>query len=571
MAETLLSPGVLARENDLSFIQQQPVQAGTAILGPTARGPVLRPTLVTSYSDFKNRFGTTVESGSNEYTYLTSIAAYNFFQQGGTTLLVTRVATGSHTPATSSFISSSLGASGNAFILETLADGTDQNSVGPTGTNQTLLSGSNENLRWEIVNPNTGSGTFTLLIRRGDDSINEKVVLETFTDLTLDPFSNDFITKRIGDITSTLNTSETQFFLQQTGTEPNRSRYVRVKEVNSLTPNFFDNDGVAKPLLTGSIPLAASGTFAAATGDLFGPRAANFYTDINADDTQGLLAVNYDQAINLLNNKDEYRYNLLVAPGLTLQDHSSQLTTIANNARSRGDFMLIADPVRYSSTILNVIVQSTVLNNSYSAVYWPWLQVIDPDRGSTVFVPPSTILPGTFAFNDSVAEPWFAPAGINRGTLNGVIRAERRLTQNNRDELYDNNVNPIATFPNAGVVVFGQKTTQKKASALDRVNVRRLLIALKSFISQVADNLVFEQNTIATRNNFLSQVNPYLASVQERQGLFAFKVVMDETNNTPDVIDRNQLVGQIFLQPTRTAEFIILDFNVLPTGAEFPE
>ena len=116
-----------------------------------------------------------------------------------------------------------------------------------------------------------------------------------------------------------------------------------------------------------------------------------------------------------------------------------------------------------------------------------------------------------------------------------------------------------------------KKTTQKVASALDRVNVRRLLIALKGFISQVADNLVFEQNTVATRNNFLAQVNPYLASVQERQGLFAFKVVMDETNNTADVIDRNQLVGQIFIQPTRTAEFIILDFNILPTGAEFPE
>jgi phage tail sheath protein FI len=131
-------------------------------------------------------------------------------------------------------------------------------------------------------------------------------------------------------------------------------------------------------------------------------------------------------------------------------------------------------------------------------------------------------------------------------------------------------VNSIATFPNTGVVVFGQKTLQKKASALDRVNVRRLLIELKSFISQVADTLVFEQNNIITRNNFLSQVNPYLASVQQRQGLTAFRVVMDESNNTPNVIDNNQLVGQIYLQPTRTAEFIILDFNVLPTGATFP-
>ena len=174
-----------------------------------------------------------------------------------------------------------------------------------------------------------------------------------------------------------------------------------------------------------------------------------------------------------------------------------------------------------------------------------------------------------YAFTDNVSEPWFAPAGINRGGLGSVTQAERKLTQTNRDDLYTNKVNPLATFPGRGVVVFGQKTLQTRATALDRVNVRRLLIALKSFIGQVADNLVFEQNTAATRNNFLSQVNPYLESVQQRQGLFAFNVVMDDSNNTPDVIDRNQLVGQIFVQPTRTAEFIILDFNILPTGAEF--
>ena len=151
-----------------------------------------------------------------------------------------------------------------------------------------------------------------------------------------------------------------------------------------------------------------------------------------------------------------------------------------------------------------------------------------------------------------------------------MIRAERRLTTVNRDTLYTANVNPIATFPGNDVVVFGQKTLQKQASALDRVNVRRLLISLKSFISQIADNLVFEQNTAATRNNFLTQVNPYLETVQQRQGLYAFKVVMDETNNGPDVVDRNELVGAIYLQPTKTAEFIMLDFNIFPTGATFP-
>jgi phage tail sheath protein FI len=231
--------------------------------------------------------------------------------------------------------------------------------------------------------------------------------------------------------------------------------------------------------------------------------------------------------------------------------------------------MTILDLVGYNSPIIPVTTNALTYDTSYAAAYWPWVQTIDPDSGRQVWVPASTMIPGVYAFNDNAAEPWFAPAGINRGVLSTVLRAERNLTQGNRDLLYESNVNSIATFPNVGVVVFGQKTLQKKKSALDRVNVRRLLIELKNYISQVADTLVFEQNTATTRNNFLAQVNPYLASVQQRQGLTAFKVVMDETNNTPNTIDNNQLIGQIYLQPTRTVEFIILDFNVLPTGAQF--
>jgi phage tail sheath protein FI len=170
-----------------------------------------------------------------------------------------------------------------------------------------------------------------------------------------------------------------------------------------------------------------------------------------------------------------------------------------------------------------------------------------------------------------VSAEWFAPAGLNRGGIAGAQGVKTRLNRTNRDELYENKVNPIAQFPGQGIVAFGQKTLQTRSSALDRINVRRLLIALKKYIASSSRYLLFEQNTEATRNRFLNLVNPYLASVQERQGLFAFRVVMDETNNTPDVIDRNQLVGQIYLQPTRTAEFIVLDFNILPTGATFPE
>jgi uncharacterized protein len=277
--------------------------------------------------------------------------------------------------------------------------------------------------------------------------------------------------------------------------------------------------------------------------------------------------------ITLLANADDYQFNVLITPGLfasTANLGASQVTTAINNTQNRGDSIYLVDLVPYGSTIGDATTQANAKNTSYAAAYWPWVQTIDPDAASLVWVPASTMMAGVYAFNDNVSEPWFAPAGINRGGLGNVVRAEKKLTQANRDTLYSNKVNPISTFPGTGVVAYGQKTLQTRASALDRVNVRRLLIALKSYISQVAQNLVFEQNTIATRNQFLSQVNPYLESVQQRQGLYAFSVIMDDSNNTADVIDRNQMVGQIYIQPTKTAEFIYLDFNILPTGATFP-
>jgi hypothetical protein len=213
----------------------------------------------------------------------------------------------------------------------------------------------------------------------------------------------------------------------------------------------------------------------------------------------------------------------------------------------------------------------SALDTNYAGTYYPWVKIVDGDTNRPVWVPPSVVLPGVIAFTDKVAHEWFAPAGLNRGGLTTVLEAKTRLTHAERDDLYEERVNPIASFPGQGVVVFGQKTLQSKPSALDRINVRRLLIALKKFIASSSRFLVFEQNTVATRNRFLNIVNPYLESVQSNSGLSAFRVVMDETNNTPDVVDRNRLVGQIFIQPTRTAEFIVLDFVVQPTGASFPE
>ena len=606
MAETLISPGVLARENDQSFVTARPVERGAAIVGPKVKGPIEKPTLISSYSYFQEIFGYKFQSGSNEFIYLTSVAANNYFQNGGNSLLVTRVVSGSTvtdwTPATSSNVSAQTGgptgptsythgiptgSSGpttglSPFVLETISEGAimnsaiqeDEGSNNVANGNGALISGSTDNLRFEITATNSGSGVFSLAIRRGDDTNNQKVILEQYNNISLDPLASNFISRAIGDVKPTLVTEGSDTFLQESGSFPNISTRVRVKTVNYQTPKYFNNDGSAKDEFTGSLPAPCSGSFGGGVGtnlcDFAGGN--NYYQNINSTNTQGLVGADYDNAIALLSNQDDYQYNVISAPGIYYQDYSTQCTSLINNTIARGDAIFIMDLVKYNQSIGEVTVQASGIDSSYAASYWPWLQTLDPNSNTTslVYAPPSTFIPGVYAFTDASSDPWFAPAGITRGGLGQVVRAERKLTSTNRDTLYEANVNPIATFPNQGVVVFGQKTLQKAASALDRVNVRRLLIALKDYISQIADNLVFEQNTIATRQNFLTQVNPYLESVQQRQGLYAFKVVMDESNNTPDVIDRNELIGQIFLQPTKTAEFIILDFNVLPTGATFP-
>ena len=717
MAETLISPGVLARENDQSFISAQPVQAGAALLGPTVKGQVGIPTLVTTYSEYQNVFGTKFKSGSGTYTFLTSIAAYNYFNNGGDSLLVTRCQSMSFTPASSSAITNNENVTGGveatgsnnfasadvdftavddelriiydgntyrfvaanpagggipqdqapylyffetgsstangvsqlsakidlalsgglasssidlvdssvstttlilsasnvgtayngmviqsgsgssfdtaftlgggvagvgnteAFVLCTLGQGILMNNSSSLHVSGALATtGSSDNVRWEIQSPNTSSGTFSLIIRRGDDNQKSKVVLETFTNVSLDPNSSNYIAKQVGDQVQQvrIDSDSNLPYLETSGSYANASKYVRVKSVNTPTPDYLDNNGDAKAQYTSSIPNAGSGSeggaFGGAAGTIIAGSEMKFYQNITNTNSQGLIGDNYTQSLQLLANKDDFKYNMISAPGLvySFASHVSPLNTMMDNAENRGDNIAILDLKSYGATVAAPGVTAGTIDSSYTATYWPWCSVTDPDTGQLCWVPASTLIPGVYAYNDTRSEPWFAPAGINRGGLNTVVRTERKLTQANRDSLYSDNVNPIATFPNTGVVVFGQKTLQKKASALDRVNVRRLLIALKSHISQVADQLVFEQNSIATRNSFLSQVNPYLESVQQRQGLYAFKVVMDSSNNTPDVIDRNEMVGAIYLQPTKTAEFIILDFNVMPTGATFP-
>lgn len=280
-------------------------------------------------------------------------------------------------------------------------------------------------------------------------------------------------------------------------------------------------------------------------------------------------SIAYSKAINALSNPDEYDINMVVTPGIVRSLHPSVTSKVIDMVEERQDCFFIADFNDYDDTITEATEQANSVDSNYVATYYPWVKTIDSNTNKLTSVPPSTLLPAVYAANDRLAAEWFAPAGLNRGGITGAVSVLNRLTHSERDTLYENKVNPIAAFPGQGIVAFGQKTLQDKASALDRINVRRLLINLKKFVASTSRFLVFEQNTSTTRQRFLNTVNPYLESVQQRQGLFTFKVVMDESNNTPDVIDRNILAGQIFLQPAKTAEFIVIDFNILPTGASF--
>lgn len=760
MAETLISPGVLSRENDISFIQPAPVEAGAAFIGPTVKGPVEEPTLVTSYGEYQRVFGVTFKSGSTNQEYLTSLSVKNYFAQGGNSALITRVVSGSYTHANNSTIEASKesgvlviandtldvnsnisngitggytaslsGGSGNGAsahvdvaggavtnfdvvaggsgyavgdvlniaegvlgsgILKTgadellssittnTADGTDgthtvalsggsgtggsasivvsgnavtsitvtaghnysagdvitigtgtalggstaveitlaagdleaagqvtlnalvdgdvvnsipfsiatlskgallNNSTGASdagseNSDGSLVSGSRDNLRWEIANVNNSDGTFSLLIRRGDDNTKQKVVLETFTKLSLDPNSDNYIEKKVGNQYKTKTTQDGDTFLRVNGEHVNKSKYIRIASVSLPTIDYLANDGVSVNVdadgtsYSASLPQAGSGSFHGATGDLV--NGGDTYFKNISTVSQGVDASAYTDAIAMLGNMDEYIFNIISVPGLvySVSAHRTPMDSVISLAETRGDCIAVVDLHAYNGTITNVKTEASAINSSYAAAYWPWVQLASA-TGKNEFCPASVVIPGVYAFTDGATAPWFAPAGLVRGGIPTVIQAERKLTRGSRDELYSANINPIATFPGQGIAVFGQKTLQKKASALDRVNVRRLLIALKKFIGDQAKNLIFEQNTNATRNRFLAAVNPFLESVVQRQGLYAFRVVMDDSNNTPDVIDRNQLIGQIFIQPAKTVEFIVLDFTIEPTGATF--
>lgn len=293
------------------------------------------------------------------------------------------------------------------------------------------------------------------------------------------------------------------------------------------------------------------------------------------------IVASYRAGVDILTDELSSRVNILAIPGIRdsfVTDHA------AEKCKDYGKAIYLMDLETYdddqnrlfdnASTAPSVRITSENfdgrgLDNNFVATYFPNVTISDDTNGRLVKVPSSVAALGAIAYNDSVAYPWFAPAGFNRGGLEFVVNTETRLTTADRDTLYEARINPIANFPQGGFVIFGQKTLQFSKSSLDRVNVRRMLLEVKRLVSDVANKIVFEQNTPATRNRFIKQVTPLLSAIQTQQGINSFRVVMDASNNTAEDAEQNRLNGRIVLVPTRAVEFIAVDFIITNSGVSF--
>jgi len=628
-----------------------------------------------SVDSFTNVLGTSPKGASKGYVYTyfgdflaTTAGLFGSisFETGSVAALVDYSSSvyGNFAPAETPYITSQIigGVKQQLFKVISLADGTDTNNSYKISIINTTIPG---------TDPGTTYGSFTILVREFTDTDQRPVVLESYTSLNLDPDSSNYISRRIGDKSFSVNASGV---VSTFGDYKNVSKYIRISVVDdvknkaisaNVKPFGFealiqpisssyamptaslisqltqingsyskkafygwdysvnDNANYLKPTAKGTaqngsgfnldecfihasaskantsstfvggssvsaslfsgldvnnvlkfnVPLQGGfdGTDVAITKKVGSQITPTNLFGMNCSTADAVGSVAYIKALNAISNADEYDVNLIVTPGATIQDHPAIINKAIEVAEDRGDAFVIADPIVQGGSVAAAVaaVSDSGIDSNYVATYWPWVKIIDTDKNKPVWVPPSVIVPRVIAYNDSVAYEWFAPAGLNRGGISEAVDVELRLNQAQRNDLYENKINAIATFPSQGVCIWGQKTLQAKPSALDRINVRRLLITLKKFIASSSRYLVFENNTTTTRQRFLNIVTPYLETVKSRQGLFAFRVVMDETNNTPDVIDRNIMYGQIYLQPAKAAEFIVLDFNILPTGATF--
>lgn len=503
-----LSPGIYPREIDFSFYVKQISTSACAMVGVTERGPINEPTLVTSWEQFLKTFGGYLAAGYLAY------AARAFFDNGGSVLWVTRIA-----HATVPTNPTTLVATPATVTLKDRAS-TPVNTLAITAASPgtwgrkltvTVQDGSR--------NPTT---EFTLLVKESG------AIVEAYADLSLDE---------------------------------SKANYVELA-INGKSGSILVDDKKSAMAAPGNRP--AVGTFALTGGDdgLTGLTDQDYIGDPAAH--TGFYAFDSVEALNLL-----------CVPGVT-----TPTVVIAGLAYAelRKDVLFLAD-APFGVTPQEVLdfrkgagtYHHSAFDSSYGALYYPWLRITDPLTNTAKYVPPTGAVAGCIARSDQKAAVWAAPAGIDRGRVRNVLGLGYVTNRAERDVLYPEGINCIASLPDAGICLWGQKTLQGQSSATDRVNVRRLMMHIEKAVAKSSQFVVFEPNLPITWRALIRLVTPFLQDIKDNGGLYDFAVQCDEETNTTTVIDRNELICRVFVKPTKTAEFIELNFILTATGGDFKE
>lgn len=603
-----LSPLVKVREIDLSTtIPAVATSIGAIVLRNTYKGPEMKRVLVTNEVELANMFG---EPTDTTNCYIDWLSAAGYLKYGNKLYVTRALATGAKFAQT--VVSASIGKVTGTYTIG-----------GVSGTTGIVLTDLEEldpiNFGTQAVVPTT-TGMFMIANSRGEHGNNIRVAFidrATQYGIGLYPGAAGYVTGTEGNpwkefrgidskiaFNSTTQSGSYPIGIAPTPTgvpyptapsmdflvmvqvkDQGKNTYTTKETWNvSTDPRTVDDQGLPKYIekvineQSQYVKVAVSAAFDSLTvPSAAGMTADTWFTFAGGTGTNDVVtAGTINESYDLYSNPEELDVNLFIDSdkGDTVRSHLIEI------CESRMDCMSILD-CRYqdvynkkgyeTTNLLTWINQTFNQNTSYAAVYANWLEVYDKYNQKYRWVPASGHMAGIYAKTDDVADPWWAPAGLNRAVLTGVRRLAWNPTLGNRDMLYSNKLNPIVSFSGQGKVVWGQKTLLSKSSAFDRVNVRRLFIILEKAISTACKYFIFEPNDPATRNLMVNMIVPFLRDIKSRRGIYDFLVVADETVNTPERIDRNELWVNIFIKPTRTAEFIVLNFIATKTGASFTE
>ena len=503
-----LSPGIYTRETDFSFYVKQISTSSAAMVGITEKGPVNKPVLVTSWEQFINKFGSYINEGYLAY------AARSFFDNGGSVLYVCRIA--HYTDITDK---STLTAMESNMTIDnreaTPAPSLQINAANP-GTWGDRISVSIEDGSLDPAN------AFNLIVKYKDN------IVEVFKELSMDETSANHVELMINEV----------------------SDYITVSDLSPSTGTAEDRPALGTYQLVGG------------NNGLSGVTDSDYIGDPSQH--TGLYAFDEIDALNLL-----------MVPGVTTIPVINAGITYAEN---RKDLLFIADTPFMLEPLEVVdfrkgqgIYTHAAFNSSYAALYYPWLEISDPITARKKYIPPCGAVAGCCARSDQKTYVWWAPAGIDRGRVFNAVSVSYKTSRGERDVLYPEGINVIAVFPDTGINIWGQKTLQSQPSAVDRVNVRRLMMYMEEAISESSRFVVFEPNNPQTWRALGRLINPFLQDIKEKGGLYDYAFQCDEETNTPVVIDRNEMIARVFVKPTKTAEFIELNFILTGTGADFSE